>query len=286
MEHLQTVIELDAKGSHTILYEIKEALVTTERLLQDYFFQILQIAVIESGSTAEVVAKSQGNSGDDPLPTLGESVKALRILMDQKRSREQDKPTPRHQGLSKLSSKHAKTGTTLPSRSVTDTLLFRLIVALQLCLVRIDDAHFVITGFRRGSGDDSNVAASLRRQRKRKWFVHIGFCGGVLGITAFLLQRDRKRGNSAEIKEQLKSLAKVGTSTFLVIQLANQWQSGWMASKLVKSTTEIEDWQQQWLLVEYAGSTTKSGESKCDDDKSKRLIEYAKTQTPKTSTVS
>lgn len=265
IDSLQKSVELDTKGSHTVLYELKEALVRTECLLQDYFFQILQT------SSNDAMAKL---SGDNDPPSLAECTAALRDLMEIQRNNEQA-TTVKHPGMSK---KHTKIRhhNPSPARSVTDTLLFRLIVALQLCLVRIDDAHLVIAGFRRKREADSPTA-SARRRRRRKWMVNLGLCGGVLGVTAYLLKDKNSQSSSVDTKEGLQTLAKVGTSAFLCFEMGKQWQSGWMASKLVKSTTELEEWQEQWLLVEYEHNR---GGIRSTHDKSMRLIEYAKSQPP------
>lgn len=300
IDHLQTVLELDTKGSHSVLYELKEALVTTERLLQDYFLQILnnnKTSKSTDDGTSSPTPNESGSLSNVPgdekqkLPSLSECMTALRNQNEQQRLQEQHGNNSTSSSSSRqqhrLHHKPRRHNPTPFSRSVTDTLLFRLIVALQLCLVRIDDAHFVIAGFRRNKDTEDgsgSVTNSMRRRRRQKWLVNIGFCGSVLGVTTFLLQRNRRDNinNNIDTREGFLTLAKVGTSAFLCYEMANQWKSVWMASKLVKTTTEIEEWQRQWLLVEsYREKSSTSQPQSNDDDKSKRLIEYVQSHSPK-----
>jgi hypothetical protein len=127
--HLQTVLELDANDNHGAnrdsLVSLQAALNKTEQLLQHFFLEILP-----PPSAASAAA-------EESLPSLAGCVTDLRRVMEEeKRQSTRSSNPPQHP----------------PARSthrrVTDTLLFRLIVALQLCLVRIDDAHLVVAGVR------------------------------------------------------------------------------------------------------------------------------------------
>ena len=289
IDHLQEVVELDTKGSHSILYELKEGLLQIESVLRDYFLQIIQDDTGES--TAEKKPKA--------VPSLADCMSSLRATMEQTREEDQAKASSasstRHQRFSNKSpARHIQTSTApgVPhhtyssSRNLTDTLLFRLIVALQLCIVRIDDAHFVIAACRR----QGTKADQHRKRWRRKLMANVGYCGGILGVTAFLLRkRDTDGGNSKISTEVIQTLAKVGAVAFLGRMTVRTWKTLWMTSKLDKTMMELMEWQRQWMLVHSDRSTSKNSPGSLtqldsnesgDAGKAEILMEYARQRNP------
>jgi hypothetical protein len=138
------------------------------------------------------------------------------------------------------------------ARSATDTLLFRLIVALQLCLVRIDDAHFGITGHR--------IGATVDEQRTRKRFrlaIAAGCCVVGAGVATVSLSRQERESADQNVwlqQEGYHSLlgvaAKAGAALLVGKWLNTKWRTLWMTGKVVRSTNEIAEWIQQWKMVQ------------------------------------
>jgi len=84
---LQDVINLDTHGSHSILYELKETLLKTETLLQEYFVKILQEDHTEI--TNEILSKIQsGPAQTVTLPSLSDCMDALRKNMEQRQMKD------------------------------------------------------------------------------------------------------------------------------------------------------------------------------------------------------
>jgi hypothetical protein len=161
------------------------------------------------------------------------------------------------------------------SRSATDTLLFRLIVALQLCLVRIDDARFVITG-RRYQEDATIVETSWSP-------VMIGVAGTVcmLGIGSIWMLRSKGDNPRLRMHGLLRFSGKITVAAFAGKLMVREWGNVWMATKIRKSTAAVEEWRQQWLFVQTTGDSPSGSLS--PEAKSQRLIDYALSQSPKVS---
>ena len=297
IEHLQDVVELDTKGSHSIFYELKEGLLLIESMLQEYFMQVIREDSAETPD--KETTQSQSRSKEQKIPSLTQCMSALRTSMEQKREKDQSKASSssdRHHRFTKSPARQIQTSATSratghtysSSRNVTDTLLFRLIVALQLCLVRIDDAHFVIANCRR-QGNKADTERTHRKRRQRKLMVNIGYCGGILGVTAFLLRKRDTGNNLMETKDAIQTLAKVGAVAFLGRMTLRTWKTLWMTSKLDKTIVEITEWRQQWVLVHSDGSATKNSSNSLaqlystetgDASKAERLMEYARRRNP------
>ncbi|CAB9501635.1 Hormone-sensitive lipase [Seminavis robusta] len=292
MDHLQTVVDLDRStsndggGGRSSFQELQESLIKTERLLRHFFVEILP--------------PMDDQTDDNGLASLASCVIALKAMMEQEREKKKQSTANGHHPTRNLSGpRHSR-------NSATDTLLFRLIVALQLCLVRIDDAHLVVAGIRRPKTSKNDPIVVARRRTRRRWLVRIGFCATVLGVTVYLLptRKDDKYPSRQQSslslsswnnnRETWQTLAKAGTCTFLCFQLAQQWKVAWMTSKLGKTQKEIQEWHQQWRLVEgsygsqqqlhtlYNGNgnhqNSNSHKKKApitDATKARRLIEYA-----------
>jgi acetyl esterase/lipase len=277
-----------------VLYDLDAALVCTERIIHSYLVKLIELErqdVLES-SIADILDNDNDVHSDfDSIPkSLRDSVDALRSVMMQKASSATDQnqrefihhgshnrlglPRP-HRRSPAFSSVKESDSASQPAgdctnpvpapvgRSVADSLLFRLVVALQLCQVRIDDAHFVIAGRRRG----------LPLLAKSKWTLVacVCFTAGAIGTWV-----SGKRVNSKELS---KTMPRVFVGVALYAFARRQFRQIWMADKVAKSIEELEEWRKQWTLVH-------EGDSKGSisiEAKSQRLIEYALKQSPKTS---
>ena len=308
MHKLQTAIDQDLQGRHDALYDMKHALVSIERLLHRYLSDVVGIEQrrVHSSSTSSGI--SFLNANDNKNNNLGDDVSCLGILditrnlkkVLEEKQRQQELHN-RQKYLNPQDPVPAKPNSLYNSgRSGTDTLLFRLIVALQLCLVRIDDAFIVMTGRR--------IDMPRESKGRNRMFLLTGCCCIAImgtGFVAFSNQQGnmqliptaankKKDGGDGSEVFAFGRLAKVGTSLIIGRWINSRLKAIWMANKITRSTNELEEWIKQWQLVQTTDSpkdliiddadhfTSKRAE-KLVDDKSRRLIEYAMKNNPKVS---
>lgn len=276
LTRLRETIELDTQLRHRELYKMEKALVESERLLHEHLIQLLEseqpttfgdrdkvgdvmsTSLTDTAAALLAVTQSKGLENiNGYLPIRGKSMKLGDRNEKSSRFPEQDpSPPPYSRSAPRRYYK---------SRSAVDKLLFRLIVTLQLCLVRIEDAFLVISRYQ-----------GLRRTRKILNSVAAGCTG--LGVVLLVGRNSNSRVEThGVIHVAGKAAATMVTASWAV----RGWNHLWMTSKLMKSTASLLDWQHQWLVVQAAErgvriSRTDSkginGESK--DIKSQRLLEY------------
>lgn len=128
-------------------------------------------------------------------------------------------------------------------KSAIDSLLFRLIVILQLCLVRIDEAHRII-------GNKSRIA----------WIVAVssGTLYSVNRLTDIIPPTYHM--SCCQISKGL-------TLTATTALLRKGWMKLCLNTRLLNTSTSLEDWQQQWLLMQSIGLGDKNKDEQC-----KRLL--------------
>ena len=150
-----------------------------------------------------------------------------------------------------------------PRRSATDSLLFRLNVALQLCLVRIDDARLVICGERykkqQPQQQQQQQATTMLASRSIRPYLYYTVAG-LMGITTFATVYMRRNPNHRLLSKTMNlkmyqplvimNSSKLLISVFTLQWIQTKWSNKWMTTKLVKSTEEIEEWIRQWILVQ------------------------------------
>ena len=282
---------------------------TTERLLQAYIVQLIDLE-------RETVAVNVNTDSALEPPTLAESTNALRLVLEVKKEcpqAHQVSHTRRSKNLARnkkknvsvsfavgsaphgdidqareetMGSKNQSAGDSTGgpirprfcrSRSATDSLLFHLIVALQLCLVRIDDARFVITG--RRYRDEQTSLAIERQWSTRTITIGVASSICVLGIGSVWMFRSKQK-SQPQLNGFLRFSRNATVAALVGKLIVREWGSMWMSTKIMKSTAAIEDWQQQWLLVQSTREAP-SDSLTAPEVKSQRLIEYALNQSPK-----
>jgi hypothetical protein len=295
IDKLQKTIDQDLRGRHDALYDMKEALVSTEQLLHRYLAHVLETerqSLVSSRNSSS--SSNNNNNMDSDISCIMGTMAGLKAVLEEQRKQEEVQHrkvkfwNPQEDSSERRHSYYT-------ARSATDTLLFRLIVALQLCLVRIDDAHFVITGSRIG------VTADEQRTRKRfRLAIAAGCCVAGAGVATVSLSRQREIDRPVWLRKDgqhslLGVVAKAGAALIVGKWLNTKWRTLWMTDKVVRSTNEISEWIQQWQMVQSTATpkgqmlehqkersndattspTIGSSSSELLDDKSRRLIEYA-----------
>lgn len=284
LEQIQTVIDTDERSKHLhpsnlSLYDMKEALAETERQLFSYFAYIIQKEV-ENSSSEQIQEIYENN---DPCYDLPSCVTFLRLVLQ-----EASLSAAVHAGL--------PTHSFYPRRSATDSLLFRLNVALQLCLVRIDDARLVICGCRNSQRRKGTLVAKLAQATSGNSATYLStLFVGISGASLFALFSMKRGTNRIGL---LRTFASTGFVLASTGWLHRQWSNMWMTTKIVKSTEVIEDWNRQWTLIQCIPApslqpshrktlqistpqTDRCHDTQLNAARTQRLIEYALHETTK-----
>ena len=285
LSDLQSVIEEGErrKNSQAALYDLKESLLCAESYLLDYVFCLLR-------KERQQDRAIQDNFLRNPPSSLSSASLMLRQVIAQNTASQEDPRRGRHH---RRKSSLSFDVSNFAERSSTDTLLFRLVVALNLCLVRIDDARFVIQGTRKHD--------SRKRFKLLSSSSMYGFTAGVivivssrwLGGTSF--QRQFHQRESSRTRWLWDGCKLFATYTF-TRTMHKVWLGAWMTRKITESTDDLEQWNRQWHHTEImtkAPATEEAaieGGNETEEEKilrlakkRQRLVEYALHDTPKAS---
>lgn len=242
LTELQDLIDRDEElnGSHPSLYDLKDALAASERFLYLHFHNLLEQEVDRLPSLkTKLLCK-----GKNP-ESLAASADLLRLVVEEVR---------------KASPKSTPNKAYFSDRNASDSLLFRLTVILQLALVRIGDARFVIVGPERTS------------------YVGTILGAGIVAGAGVLVTKALRSRSSTQSLEKYSLYAAVGLfSSFFIRHRAKAMLVG---GQLGKSVRELEEWNEQWTTM---GSSTSRGwpstevgndSAALDVDKMQRLIQF------------
>jgi hypothetical protein len=308
LTRLRETIELDTRSRHKALFDMEEALVNAERLLHGYIIQLIAlereaidedasdhvpptlsecIATLQTVLEAKIqqqrwsrqvheVNRSRSRARNQKKKQREFNVSFAVDLVDRRDAKGEQDSSQLYQPAGDSSSSGAIHATFDQSRSATDSLLFSLIVALQLCLVRVDDARLVITGHRYQE-DTALVEASWSP-------VQIGVAGTIcmLGFGSIWMFRSKVDKRRLRMDGILRFSGKITVAAFAGKLIVREWGNLWMTAKIMKSTAAVEEWQQQWLFIQTTGDSP-SRSLTSPEAKSQRLIEYALSQSPKVS---
>jgi hypothetical protein len=269
MEQLQQVIdkeEASRQSGCSSLYDLKEALARVE-------LQLIEYLRFEAQKEAQKSSPATIQAANQVCKSLSSYVDFLKSIVRTRESEPRDFDTGRPHCY-------------YPRRSTTDSQLFRLNVALQLCLLRMHDARALAQSRQRGGS--SSAGGDL------PW---LPLATGILGTATFLYMR-RQEIQRNRLPSWIMTAIKAGSS-LLALHYANKtWRSIWIKSKLSRSVEEIEAWSQQWDLVQCTPPSsssrgniqTRSVSSEADEGnedvsldswRTRRLIEYTLHETPK-----
>jgi hypothetical protein len=262
LTRLRETIILDKHKRHASLVDMEAALVSTERLLLAYICQQIDL---EREAASSVVHMEEEDSHHKVPPTLSECMEIFQSVLEAKKRKQQLRSrhaetraasSRNNNGVNvsfgvdtKISSQQNGSGVVRPafeqSRSPVDSLLFRLIVTLQLCVVRIDNARFVISG-RRYRENETFIAEASRKQLLG---VASKVCLLGLGSVCFLRFK-QLNGKSQPIEERaiLRLSGKIAIAIFTGKLIVREWGNLWMTTKIMKSTDDVKEWQQHGYL--------------------------------------
>ena len=312
----QTQIRM-SPGRYESLNQLQKSLVGTEKLLVGYVFEKLHEERDNDNKASSDETKGNINSDDIDIVRALEILKQISQVKSDNINSHIDES--RHNNHRHSNLRNPQEPRTLKSRSSLYTtsrqsadsqLLFRLIVICQLLLVRIDDAHYVISGHR--------IPNSEHEKPQQVHYNLLSFscycCLGAGLITGYFGRSST--GNhriqllslsSYDKKRLILATSKASVSLLSLTLLKNFLNVCWMTDKIIRSNNELLEWSHQWELIHYSPKESNTEQSrhysslsafqpnalspvKCktskdiimeeflgmDDDKSRKLIEYAK----------
>ncbi len=171
-------------------------------------------------------------------------------------------------------------------KTARDSILFRLIVALQLCLVRIEEAENILcpkySKQRRKKQDiiDDNDDSTFYHDNKtsKHLWMTMGTTTAIACASTYLCTKDKIQWNSNMLKSKDLRLSIIKTSTKALIltstslYLRHGWRTLCMNARLLNTIFAIEDLHQQWMLVNSVqlgnskddlGNNDKSSDQQC-----------------------
>lgn len=273
--NLQITIDQDLHGEHDSLYDLKAVLLSCEGFLHQHLKKV--VVQEREGVGISTAIESLSDTG-----TIMGTMKALKVVLNEKHQQgtTQLRAVP---FLNPQDPVPSQQQSPYSSRGATDTLLFRLIVALQLCLLRISDAHLVTTG--------RSLASAEMHRAGNEMVLLTGVCllGTGMLISALINRQQHQERNGIVLTIGIDRNLVGLTSGLLLGKYAHVYfRNLWMRDKLKKSTAEIDEWIQQWKVVQLTrphGTRPFQNEQSLQqggiDDKSRRLIEYALQRAPK-----
>ena len=167
-----------------------------------------------------------------------------------------------------------------PSRSAKDSSLFRLIVTLQLCLVRIEEANSVLcrgqavpmagegntadgemdlnlirtctssnsfdcdSTSSMGHGLGNKILESPRWRTSRMLTICLG-----LGLTYYSSSERIKEMTVSERIQLMKSAGKISVGFFMARSIRNRWRILCMNARVSNSAEAIQDWIFSWICL-------------------------------------
>ena len=257
LNELQEIIEANEVSgrSHHTLYDLREALIVTERQLHQHVHSMLD-------NDSRVFR----NAAEQSLLSLVESLR----LQEEKRKR-------------KCSNNNTRSSADVPfvyypTRNATDSLMFRLIVILQLCVVRIVDARYVLTSIRKKEESaflqkrDSVILAPLTLGAT--WVLFKLPTHKLISWSNNKLLLSKTRiFDHADWTAIAAILAQAGVAAMSAYWLKHKWGMLWLTTKLSKTTADLEVWNSQFFTVQSTpgvsrlGGLTLAVMRKCDDEK-------------------
>ena len=174
-------------------------------------------------------------------------------------------------------------GAYISSRSEEDSSLFRLVVTLQLCLVRIEEANAIlckgrakptdnfsgpprrfradsiICDIEKAASVDSDASSEVsssefdQRMRSKSGYGGVIFAAGLAGGALLLTSR-----NKPTIQLKLVSAGRALSCLAVMRVVRKRWRILCMNARIANSAEVAEDWILSWiLLVNKTGSTDK-----------------------------
>jgi hypothetical protein len=265
------------------LLELRKSLCFVDNQLVRYIHQAIDSSFDGSYSDSE---------GEETAMQAMDTFKAL-LVREQHDANDVEHRNPQEPSYSADSGERCSFYQSITAKTAIDTLLFRLIVALELLLLRIDDAHFVLVGHRMATVQHHHETAhaAMNAPSHSKRFLVFGACAGA-GLWA-LKNRDRTQ-SLASVRPWLPMVYRGAGGALLGWMTMKGMAKYWMTDKIIRSADDLKDWASQWELIHrrqrrnqamYARNASNNAQNANNtesldellgiDDRSRQLIEHA-----------
>ena len=171
------------------------------------------------------------------------------------------------------------TTTTMSSRGMKDSSLFRLIVTLQLCLVRLDEANSVLCHGKAGGSSSSSSSnsnggeedlSSSSSSEQRRWMTnHITTGVGLLSLggaaaVIILISKSKRRNTSFKLVGNVT----LGMATASCIR--KRWRIFCINARIADTAAATEDWIFNWICLVNDNDNKPSSSISMTDDAARR----------------
>ncbi|EEC51904.1 predicted protein [Phaeodactylum tricornutum CCAP 1055/1] len=280
LKAIQEVIDAEhsSRRTHPALTDLRGCLLTTEHLLFEHFQFLLERERREVSSSKTVHSLLCSRVYPSNLQSL---VELLKRILQEKQALDQEHPEQAY-----VYHQQDQYRSYYQSRNSIDSLLFRLVVILQLCLVRTDDARNS-TNF----GRRKDIALTNTPGYFSWWIIAtVGFAGARTAATAFPRTLLAIRGAAA--REGVTIVQAVGGLVLLMSSanaIRKRWGKLWIASRIANSSESLQEWNQQWAMLQFnVSKDDKSSNAPSssptlpafDTCKTQKLVRYAFRDTP------
>jgi hypothetical protein len=292
-------------GEHTefpTLMDTVKTLQCAERVARDYRFADIPCVGFDGTlDSRKTVHMSMYSTPSPAILSIDDPVEDGHYAQGWYSGRGSPSPPPPSLQNEGDASKHGSSNKYCPTRSSKDSSLFRLIVTLQLCLVRIEEANSVLcdgeaqaaarctdrsrsgsfqsknSGFRRISSSDGlhtstsndsetsqDMVQSLSKHRaKTSWKKSqlLALAGVTAGGALMLTLKSKRTFDEQHKILNLAGRAAVGAATASYIR--RRWRILCIDARVADSAAATEDWILNWIcLVNNNGSGIDAGYKK------------------------
>jgi len=201
------------------------------------------------------------------------------------------------------SSSQATSNTSVPPTSTEgtaiDSVLFRLMVVLQLCLVRIDEVENIFCRSCHHNASTTTKTSVTQSKSNKNHLIIFGTLSALVCASTYIVSKEcRNRINTGKslLMEQKSSLIARGTKACIItgtsLLLGRGWRVLCMNARLLNTILAIEDLQQQWMLINSVQMETSSslngneidkGGNSSSEKQCKRLLKLIPLQKQNTS---
>ncbi|GKY93168.1 hypothetical protein MPSEU_000284800 [Mayamaea pseudoterrestris] len=252
----------DAHKASPHLMSLKDALLEVETQLQSYFQRYIDKERHEEDSAIHALFDVY------PPNTLESSMRLLKRIRKHKRKMQTQQCSATQSAVPSIFYEY-------PQRTTADTLLFRLINVLRLCLVRLENE----TPRRNNNSQSSMSLIGPSSRSVAVSFLGVLTCWRFAQTRTTLLRPPLGTTTSTYTSLDWIILAtKVGVTGIILVAVRKAGESVWRASKIANSTGAVEDWSRQWRAIQppkVIAPGTKQTRDLNDKEQARLLVEFA-----------
>jgi acetyl esterase/lipase len=274
------------------LLALDDVLICVERLLHTHLLDLLDREMEFLSSVLQEQSDNHGTKNNKQgvlllhdffgehiqYPTISDTINTLshaeRMSRDYRVAVANNNTTT---STTTITASAATTSTTMSSRSMKDSSLFRLIVTLQLCLVRLDEANSVLcnglatcyttspTAPAAATAANNSNSAKLSSSSNEPWQWMTNYnivAGGSVGLLSLggatatvILSMKTKQRNTFKLARNIT----FGMTTAYYIR--KRWRTFCINARIADTATVTEDWIFNWICLVNNNNNGRSSSS-------------------------